>query len=134
MTEFFPSSFATIQPGPGTLVLGYMGSGPVNVDMTYVALNSVSTLEALGTTQSTAASLISSYTVITNSSLNSGVVLPTPVTSTVITVINRSNTAISVYPGLGSSIESQGANNPILLNAGSSNILAYTGDNQWYVL
>jgi hypothetical protein len=37
MTEFFPSSFATIQPGPGTLVLGSNNGAPYNVDTSQIA-------------------------------------------------------------------------------------------------
>jgi len=132
--DFFPTSFTTIQPGPGTVVLGSYGSNPYNVDMSYIALNSTASIAALGNTQSTATPLTSSYNVVTASASGSGVVLPIPTVSTTVAILNRSAYSINVYPGLGASIETQGANNPILLNTGDSNIIVYTGDYKWYVL
>jgi len=37
MAEYFPTSFTTVQPGPGTIVLGDDGTGPVNVDTSQIA-------------------------------------------------------------------------------------------------
>jgi GTA TIM-barrel-like domain len=55
MAELFPTSFETMQPGAGIVVLGDNGNGPVNVDMTIVGESATVTQLGAETTNRTTA-------------------------------------------------------------------------------
>ena len=96
---------------------------------------------ASGTIQSTAYPIMYSMTVITAASSGaSGVILPMVDVNgnaiepgTIITIFNRSQVGIGVFPFLGSQIEFLGENNPSGLYPNDTNDYIYAGTNQWYI-
>jgi hypothetical protein len=98
-------------------------------------LGSVSaTVTAAGTTQGTATALTSDINIVTSATAGSatGVVAPGATTGKYLIVVNRTATAINVYPASGHAFDGQAANTPISLPAGG--FLEYFGSstNQWH--
>lgn len=102
-------------------------------DTTGMYTSTVSGITATGTTQGTATSVSASYVVVSSVAAGTGIILATPaIAGLVATIVNRGVNDLKVYPATGGAIDSAGANNAVIVAAGTSAEYRAASVTQWY--
>jgi len=93
-----------------------------------------SSIEAAGTTQETATSLTTSYSIVTTATTNQGVVLSLAETGKNVKIVNATSVTIKVYPASSEEIDSLGVNTAKSLAPGASLDLVCISNSLWKTL
>ena len=93
-----------------------------------------SSIEAAGTTQETATSLTTSYSIVTTATTNQGVVLSLAETGKIAKIVNATSVTIKVYPAASEEIDSLGVNTAKSLAPGATLDLVCVSDSLWKTL
>ena len=108
--------------------------GPSGAVLTGDLSLSASTIAGAGTTQGTATSIDSTYSIVTSGALNTGVKLAVAELGFVINVVNATATTIKLYPATSGTINGGSVNAAISIPAGSSSQLVGVSATDWKTL
>ena len=101
-----------------------------NMLKTYGKINEIS---ATGNSQDTSTPIMSKYNIVINVPLHSGVVLPEPKKHEKITIVNKGNNDLKIFPSIGCSIAGICDNVPTVLSHLQTIILIGATNNSWEV-
>ena len=103
-----------------------------DITMNTLSLNPTNSISAAGSTQGTATLLTTSYNVVTTVAASTGVVFPSPIVGTMITVANRGANPLSVYPNSSAQIDALGNNVAVILPVNAIATYLASSATQWY--
>lgn len=96
-----------------------------------LTLNTAGSKTATGSTQSDAATIDSTFTIISSASSGAGVVLPSASPGLLYNVINSTGIDVKIYPAVSNTINNGTTNTPVVVSAGATIKLVGQSSSNW---